>query len=99
MLPHSPNLTLVSFVKVGAFNAHIQDDVTASDWRPPGELLDIYNSKGRHFEIWSGLLTDPAIREIISRIQVLISLFIEGGTPLQLEDQDWTLARWRVYFM
>ena len=29
----------------------------------------------------------------------MISFFIEGGTPLLLDDQDWTLARWRVYFV
>ncbi len=89
----------MTFAKVGAFNAHIQDDNTAKDWKPPGELLERYTSKGRNFEIWSGLLTDPAIQKIIERIQILISFFIEGGTPLQLDDQDWTLARWRVYFM
>ena len=32
-------------------------------------------------------------------MQILISLFIEGGTPLELEDQEWTLARWQVYFV
>lgn len=32
-------------------------------------------------------------------MQVFISFFIEGGTPLELEDQEWTLARWRVYFV
>ena len=32
-------------------------------------------------------------------MQILIPLFIEGGLPLELEDQEWTLARWRVYFV
>ncbi|KAK0511466.1 hypothetical protein JMJ35_006039 [Cladonia borealis] len=89
----------VSFEKVGAFNSHIQNDSSARHWKPPGELLESYTSKGRKFEIWSGELTDPAIRQIIERIQILISFFIEGGTPLQLDDLDWTLSRWRVYFI
>ena len=89
----------MTFEKVGAFNEHIQSDTSAAAWKPPGELLETYTSKGRNFEIWSGLLTDPAIQKIIERIQILISFFIEGGTPLQLDDQDWTLARWRVYLM
>ena len=42
---------------------------------------------------------DPAVRQLVDRLQILISLFIEGGTPLELEDQEWTLARWRVYFV
>ncbi|KAL6716901.1 histone acetyltransferase 1 [Lecanora helva] len=89
----------VTFEKVAAFNTHIQNDATAKHWKPPGELLNTYASKGRQFEIWSGLLTDPGIKKIIERIQIFISFFIEGGTPLQLDDQDWTLARWRVYFV
>ncbi len=90
---------IVSFEKVGAFNSHVQNDSSAKDWKPPGELLESYTSRGRKFEIWSGELTDPAIQQIIERIQILISFFIEGGTPLQLDDLDWTLSRWRVYFM
>ncbi|KAK3176990.1 hypothetical protein OEA41_008316 [Lepraria neglecta] len=89
----------LSFEKVGAFNSHIQNDSSAKDFKPPGELLESYTSRGRHFEIWSGELTDPAIQEIIERIQILISFFIEGGTPLLLDDVDWTLSRWRVYFV
>jgi len=39
------------------------------------------------------------VRELLDRAQILVSLFIEGGTPLELDDQDWTVARWRVYFL
>lgn len=81
------------------FNAHIQDDNTAKEWKPPGKLLESYTSKGRNFELWCGELKDKAVQKIIERIQILISFFIEGGTPLELDDQEWTLDRWRVYFM
>ncbi|KAL9632379.1 MAG: hypothetical protein Q9164_005353 [Protoblastenia rupestris] len=88
-----------SFEKTSSFNDRIQNDTCAKDFQPPGELLEHYTSRGRNFEIWSGELCDPAVRLLISRIQILISFFIEGGTPLELDDQDWTLARWRVYFV
>ena len=87
------------FEKVGGFNAHIQNDTSAPSFKPPGELLEAYTSRGRNFEIWSGELTDPNVKQLIERIQIMISFFIEGGTPLQLDDQDWTLARWRVFFV
>jgi histone acetyltransferase 1 len=32
-------------------------------------------------------------------MQVLVSLFIEAGTPLETNDPEWTLDRWRVYFV
>lgn len=89
----------MTFEKVGVFNSHIQNDTSASSYKPPGELLETYTSKGRNFEIWSGELTDPNVQLLVERIQIMISFFIEGGTPLLLDDQGWTLARWRVYFM
>ena len=88
-----------SFGKTASFHSSIQNDHFAKDFKPPGKLLESYTSKGRNFEIWDGELSDPAVRLLIRRIQILVSFFIEGGTPLELDDQDWTLARWRVYFV
>ena len=88
-----------AFEKAAAFAAQLQNDPSAKDYKPPGKLLESYTSKGRNFEIWSGELVDPAVRQLVDRLQILISFFIEGGTPLELEDQEWTLARWRVYFV
>ena len=88
-----------TFETVGAFNAHIQNDTSAPSFNPPGQLLEKYTSRGRNFEIWSGELTDPTVQQLVERLQIMISLFIEGGTPLLLDDQEWTLARWRVYFV
>ena len=39
------------------------------------------------------------MRKILDRMQVLVSLFIEAGTPLETNDPEWTLDRWRVYFV
>ena len=88
-----------AFEKNATFNTQVQNDTSAKNFKPPGQLLETYTSKGRNFEIWSGELVDPAVRQLINRMQILISFFIEGGTPLELNDQDWTLARWRVYFV
>ncbi|MCJ1464726.1 histone acetyltransferase 1 [Pseudocyphellaria aurata] len=81
------------------FDARLQHDSSAKDFKPPGELIDSYTSRERDFEIWSGELTDPAVQQIISRIQIFISFFIEGGMPLDLDDEEWTQARWRVFFL
>ncbi len=91
--------SVVSFTKIATFNAAVQDDPSAKDFKPPGELLESYSSRGRYFEIWGGELTDPAVQAIIERIQILVSFFIEGGTPLSLEDAEWTLDRWRVFLV
>ncbi|KAL9100098.1 MAG: hypothetical protein Q9163_004488 [Psora crenata] len=94
-----PWTTDESFDKTSTFNDYIQNDTSAKDFQPPGELLESYRSRGRKFEIWSGDLSDPAIRLLIGRMQILISFFIEGGTPIELDDQAWTLGRWRVYLV
>ncbi|KAL9125748.1 MAG: hypothetical protein Q9217_005095 [Psora testacea] len=94
-----PWTTEESFQRTSSFDSHLQNDASAKDFCPPGELLECYASRGRNFEIWSGELSDPAMRLLISRVQILISFFIEGGTPLELDDQEWTLARWCVYFV
>lgn len=88
-----------SFQEASAFESQVQEDGSDKDWRPPGTLVERYISRGGHFEIWSAELTDPAAQELIDRIQILVSFFIEGGTPIPLDDQDWSLARWRIFFV
>lgn len=61
--------------------------------------MDSYISKGRSYEIWCAELTDLATRVLLERMQIFVSFFIEGGTLLLLDDQEWTLARWRVFFV
>ncbi|KAL8689311.1 MAG: hypothetical protein Q9218_004988 [Villophora microphyllina] len=89
----------IAFRQPAEYESQIQQDATAKDWKPPGELLEEYTSRGRNFVIYSGDLTDHAIRQLIDRIQILVSFFIEGGTPIPLDDQDWSLARWKAFFM
>ncbi|KAK7519230.1 acyl-CoA N-acyltransferase [Phyllosticta citriasiana] len=75
------------------------DDAADSKWRPPGQRLHRYSQGGRQFEIWYGSLADPALREILHRMQILIPLFIEGGTLQNLEDFDWTMERWKTFLL
>ena len=77
----------------------MQNDQTAKDFTPPGELVHTYKSKNRQYEIWAGSLADDAVRSLLGRAQVLIPFFIEGGTALVLDDPEWTLERWTVYFV
>ncbi|KAL9003811.1 MAG: hypothetical protein Q9188_003331 [Gyalolechia gomerana] len=89
----------VSFQQPSAFESQVQEDASAKDWKPPGELIESYTSRGRKFEIWSAELSDPAVQQLIDHIQILVSFFIEGGTPIPLDDQDWSLARWKIFFV
>lgn len=88
-----------AFNSAKAFDSHLQNDSSAKDFKPPGELIESYTSKDREFEIWSGELTDLTVRETIQRMQIFISFFVEGGTPLELNDEEWTQSRWRVFFL
>lgn len=91
--------SIAAFDNPSEFDDHIQNDSSAKGFNPPGELIERYTSRGRNYEIWRGELTDPVVKELISRIQIVISFFIEGGTPLYLDDEEWTQARWRVFFL
>jgi histone acetyltransferase 1 len=85
----------VAFQKKGDFETAIKN--VRDDWTPPGELAATFTSKGTTFEIWKGNLADPAVKQLVKRIQILVPLFIEGGTPIDLDDQD--VNRWTVFFL
>ena len=93
------DIEIDAFSKLSTFKNHFQEDKDASSFHPPGELIESYQSRGRSFEIWRAELTDPAVQLLLERMQIFVSLFIEAGTPLELHDQEWTLARWRVFFV
>ncbi|TAQ87510.1 hypothetical protein B7494_g4147 [Chlorociboria aeruginascens] len=90
-------LPKTSFEKTSVFDAAISS--TPSDWEPPGELLKTIEDRGETYEIWKGSLADLAVQQMINRIQILVPFFIEGGTPIQLRDPEWTLERWTVFFL
>ena len=88
-----------AFDKTSTFKSLVQDKTSTSSFSPPGKLVDRYTSKGRDYEVWCGELTDQAVQLLLERMQIFVSFFVEGGTPLVLDDQEWTLARWRVFFV
>ncbi|KAJ9328694.1 hypothetical protein DTO027B5_3172 [Paecilomyces variotii] len=88
-----------AFTSLSDYEKAIQNDENAKDFVPPGKLVHSYTTKGRNYEIWSGSLADPAVRALLARAQVFVSFFIEAGTPLELDDPEWTLERWTVYFI
>ena len=93
------NLGTDAFDEAATFDARLQGDAKADSFKPPGHLVESYTTNGRQYEIWLGELTDPVVKTIIDRMQICVSFFIDGGLPLLLDDQEWTLARWRVFFM
>lgn len=87
-----------SFRSATHFDAYLQNSL-GKDFKPPGSLIESYTSRNRNFEIWSGELTDVAVKELIERMQIFVSFFVEGGRPLDLGEEEWTLSRWRVFFV
>jgi histone acetyltransferase 1 len=42
---------------------------------------------------------DKAMQQMLKRIQILIPLYIEGGTAINLNDPEWSLQRWTVFLL
>ena len=88
-----------AFETLGQFESAVQNDENAKDFVPPGKLVHSYTSRKRKYEIWAGSLADPDVKRLLDRAQILVSLFIEAGTPISTDDPIWTLERWTVYFV
>ncbi|KAM5485582.1 histone acetyltransferase 1 [Microsporum canis] len=93
-----PCLPEASFSTFDEFRQRINQD-DAAKFTPPGKLVHSYSRDDRDYEIWAGSLADPEVRKVLDRIQIFVSFFIEGGTPIETEDFDWTLERWIIYFV
>lgn len=94
-------LPKTAFEKQSVYEAAISDPALVN-WTPPGELWQSFPVGDVTHEIWRGSLRDPAVQQMIRRLQILVPFFIEGGTLLLLpgeeEDED-TLDRWTVFFL
>ncbi|KAG9960229.1 histone acetyltransferase type B catalytic subunit, partial [Aureobasidium melanogenum] len=73
-------------------------DPNAASFTPPGTLLHSYTHKGHKFEVWKAALSDDGAREIMENVQVLVPMFIEGGTILEL-DEPWVANRWTLFML
>ncbi|KAH7038091.1 histone acetyltransferase type B catalytic subunit [Microdochium trichocladiopsis] len=95
-------LPKVAFQKRSDFEAAIKD--VPVSWTPPGERIETITKNGDTYEIWRGTLDDPAVRQLVKRLQIFVLFFIEGGSYIGVDaegkdEQDSTLARWAVYFV
>lgn len=73
-------------------------------WTPPGTLVKTTKKNGETYEIWRGTLADPAVKQLIRRVQITVLFFIEGGSYVGLDadgndDPNYTLARWSVFLL
>jgi histone acetyltransferase 1 len=91
-------LDVAAFDKSSIFDLNINDDIY-KDWKPPGELFRTLTTEDSSYEIWKGNLADKAMQQMVKRIQILIPLFIEGGTAINLSDPEWSLQRWTVFLL
>lgn len=72
--------------------------IPAGSYRPPGEhIKDLETSDGR-YEIWKGSLDDPAVKQLVNRIQIFVTLFIEGGSFISTDGTD-PADRWTIFFL
>ncbi|KAL2141930.1 hypothetical protein VTI28DRAFT_1765 [Corynascus sepedonium] len=85
----------VAFQKKKEFETAVSS--LRKDWTPPGKLAKTLCCHGNTFEIWKGNLADPAVKQVVSRIQILAPLFIEGGTAINVDDSD--ADRWTVFLL
>lgn len=68
-------------------------------FEPPGKLVKEYTVNGQSYGIWSTRLSDPRAKKLLRNMQVFVLFFIEGGTEIELEDPEWTIDRWTVFFV
>lgn len=92
----------VAFGKKADFELAVQN--TPHDWHPPGQLIETYDDGAEgQYEVWKGSLDEPLVLALLKRIQILVPLLIEGGTPIQIESTEEheadPLDRWTVYFL
>ncbi|KAI9762953.1 MAG: histone acetyltransferase 1 [Chaenotheca gracillima] len=88
-----------AFEKSTVFEKQIQNTSAEATFKPCGELVNSYSIGEKQFEVWRGQLTSPDVRAMLDRLQIFIPLFIEGGTYVNLDDPEWSLQRWTVYFL
>lgn len=78
----------------------------SNSWSPPGKLHSSYTTSDGTYEIWRGTLEDPAIKQILLRVQIFVTMFIDGGSYIgqkpesESPEQDFSDAdRWTVFFL
>lgn len=102
ILEEGNHLPKIAFVKEADF---IDSSKQMGDsWTPPGTLHTTFDTSEGHYEIWRGNLLDPAVKQLNSRLQFFVPLFIEGGTYIgqdpESDEIDLSEAdRWTLFFL
>ncbi|RCI15243.1 hypothetical protein L249_6467 [Ophiocordyceps polyrhachis-furcata BCC 54312] len=98
------HLPQVAFVKESDFEAGSKQ--LPDDWTPPGTLHATVDATDGQYEIWKGSLADLSVQQLNNRIQILVPLFIEGGTyigqspdPNNAEPDLSDADRWTVFLL
>ena len=74
-------------------------DATAPIWVPPGENISSFECSNRQFEVWRATLADARAVKLFGHIQILVPLFIDGGTMQDLNDHESVMERWSLYLL
>ncbi len=69
-----------------------------ADYVPPGERVTAFECSDGRYEIRMGTLSDPAVKQLVNRVQIFVPLFIEGGTFISTDGSD-PADRWTVFFL
>lgn len=61
--------------------------------------METYEKGGRTFEIWKTPFQDEATKKLLGNLQILVPLYIEGGTAIPLDEEEWAGKRWEVFLL
>ncbi|KAI5465603.1 acyl-CoA N-acyltransferase [Mariannaea sp. PMI_226] len=102
ILKEGNHLPKIAFVKGSDFE-HSSEQMS-KNWTPPGVLHSTIDAPDGQYEIWRASLTDPAVKQLNTRLQILVPFYIEGGSyighdpesdNIDLSDAD----RWTFFFL
>ncbi|KAK3682646.1 acyl-CoA N-acyltransferase [Podospora appendiculata] len=85
----------VAFQRPNDFETAIKR--VSDDWTPPGELATTFTTEAGTFEIWRGNLEDPAVKQLVNRVQILSTLYIEGGSFIEVDEPE--ADQWTIFFL
>ena len=90
---------LSDFLPASAFQEELaEEEDQPSEFKPPGEKIHEYQRNGKTYDMWCASLGDPAAKRLITNMQILVPMYIDGGSALELE-HDWTTQRWKVFLV
>ena len=60
-------------------------------FRPPGQVVESYTIDSNTYSVYKSSLGDPDTRTLVERLQLMVLLFIEGGSYIDAEDDRWQI--------